>query len=64
MSLVKQFLIYKGNSIEELALYSSSDSYEFIDKKIKINNTYYYVIKVVFLSGLESNMSKVIEVFY
>ena len=61
---VKQFLIYKGNSIEELALYSSSDSYEFIDKKIKINNTYYYVIKVVFLSDLESNMSKVIKVSY
>ncbi|MCD4835033.1 MAG: hypothetical protein K8R31_14640 [Bacteroidales bacterium] len=61
---VKQFLIYKGNSIEELVLYSSADEYEFTDKKLIINNTYYYVIKVVFVSGLESKMSKIIKVSY
>ncbi|MDX9694686.1 MAG: hypothetical protein RBT49_02750 [Bacteroidales bacterium] len=61
---VTHFLIYKGESIESLALYTSVKEYEFTDKKLKINNTYYYVIKAVFNDGLESKMSEVIEVIY
>ena len=61
---IKKFLVYRGNSVEELALFASSDRYEFTDTKLAINNTYYYVIKAVFANGLESGMSKVIEIKY
>ncbi len=61
---VKEFMVYKGDSIENLAHYATVNTYEFSDKKLKINNNYYYVIKAVFFSGLESGMSKVIEIDY
>lgn len=61
---VKKFLVYRGNSTEELALFASSGRYEFTDTKLAINNTYYYAIKAVFVNGLESKMSNVIEIKY
>ncbi|MBU8891807.1 MAG: hypothetical protein KOO66_03460 [Bacteroidales bacterium] len=61
---VKEFMIYKGKTIEDLSHYSTTDAFEFTDKKLQINNTYYYVIKAVFKNGIESKMSKVIEVKY
>ncbi|MFP4025342.1 MAG: hypothetical protein ACLFVR_12525 [Thiohalospira sp.] len=61
---VKKFLVYRGNSVEDLALFASSGQYEFTDTKLAINNTYYYVIKAVFVNGLESRMSNVIEIKY
>ena len=61
---VSHFLIYKGTSIESLAAYMSVKEYEFTDKKLIVNNTYFYVVKAVFNNGRESGMSKVVEVNY
>lgn len=61
---VKGFMIYRGNTVEELSHYTTVDSYEFTDRKLKINNTYFYVVKVVFKNGIESKMSEVVEINY
>ena len=61
---VNKFLIYRGSSVEDLSFYASAIDNEFIDKNLTINKTYYYVIKVVFNSGLESAMSQIVVVKY
>ncbi len=61
---VKLFLIYKGKTLKDLALYKSVTETEFIDNKLTINNTYVFVVKAVFNSGLQSAMSEVLEIKY
>jgi fibronectin type 3 domain-containing protein len=61
---VKEFMIYKGNTVQDLSHYSTTNSFDFIDKKLKVNNIYYYVVKAVFKNGIESKMSGVLQVKY
>ena len=57
-------MIYRGTAVEDLSHYATTDTYDFKDEKLKINNTYFYVVKAVFNNGIESKMSEVVRVNY
>ncbi len=63
-SNLKHYLIYRATSEEPIRYYKmlAADKSKFMDKNIKINTKYTYMIKAIFKDGSESTFSKKIIV--
>ncbi|MEL7006030.1 MAG: hypothetical protein AAFN93_25370, partial [Bacteroidota bacterium] len=61
---VEKYIIYRAEAEEPISTYRTQEDIRFSDANLKLNTSYEYRIKAVFLDGTESKLSKPITVRY